>query len=160
MVDIISKRKGPRREDVAAKRMINDNWSTISRLADQISSGGYSKSRKAIADSKKEPELDNLNIHILGDTSKEIEPDPIVQVSRNNRVIIMDARSGKQLQYLGEMRFQARQKYFALAIKANNFLTTVDEETELKLADLNGVIIESDKIQESFIQVIKDRLEL
>lgn len=160
MVDIISKRKGPRREDVAAKRMINDNWSTISRLADQISSGGYSRSRKAIAKAKEEPALDNLNIHILGGSSKAIEPDPIVQVSRNNRVIIMDVRSGKQLQYLGEMRFQGRQKYFALAITANNFLTTVDDDTELKLADLNGVIIESDEIQEAFIKVIKDRLEL
>jgi len=47
MVDIISKKTGPRREDVVAKRLINNNWSTISRLADQISNGGYSKSRQA-----------------------------------------------------------------------------------------------------------------
>jgi len=160
MVDIISKRKGPRREDVAAKRMISDNWSTISRLADQFSNGGYSRSRKANATAKEEPALDNLSIHIIGGGPAAVEPDPIVQVSRNHRVIVMDARSGKQLQFLGTMRFQGRQKYFSLATAGNNFVSTVDADTELKLADLNGVVIESDEIEEAFVAVIRERLEL
>ena len=46
MVEIISKRDGPRREDVQVKRLIEQNRSTIVRLADQISGGGYSASRK------------------------------------------------------------------------------------------------------------------
>lgn len=160
MVDIFSKQKGPRREDVTAKRMINQNWPTISRLADQISDGGYTRSREAIANARKTPELDDLNIHILGGSSKVVEPDPIVRISRNNRVIVMDQRSGQQMQYLGELRFQSGQKYFALATEKNGFFATVDEDTETKLADLNGVIIESDTIQEQFVCAIKNRLDL
>lgn len=160
MVDIISKKSGPRREDVVAKRTINQNWSTIARLADQISDGGYTRSRQAMAKAKELPEPENLRIHILGGGNKAVKPDPIVRISINHRVIVVDARSGKQLQYLGEMRFQGSQKYFALATGSNGFYATVDEETEHLLSDLNGVIIESDSIQDAFIGVIKERLGL
>ena len=46
MVEIISKRDGPRREDIQVKRLIEQNRSTIVRLADQISGGGYSASKE------------------------------------------------------------------------------------------------------------------
>lgn len=160
MVDIISRKSGPRREDVEARRTINKNWPTISRLADQISSGGYSRSRKALADAKKTPEPLQSNLHIVGGSSKELEAEPMVRVSMNNRVIVMDVRSGKQLQYLGALRFQGQQKYFALATSDNDFFATVDDETEQKLADLDGVVIESEDVQDKFIQVIKNRLDL
>ena len=101
-----------------------------------------------------------MRIHILGGGNKAVKPDPIVRISINHRVIVVDARSGKQLQYLGEMRFQGSQKYFALATGSNGFYATVDEETEHLLSDLNGVIIESDSIQDAFIGVIKERLGL
>ncbi|CDX61181.1 hypothetical protein LCM4577_14320 [Mesorhizobium sp. LCM 4577] len=42
MVEIISKRDGSRREDVAMKRLIEQNRATITRLADHISGGSYS----------------------------------------------------------------------------------------------------------------------
>ncbi|ASJ74861.1 hypothetical protein [Granulosicoccus antarcticus] len=160
MVDIISRKSGPRREDVDAKRVINKNWPTISRLADQISNGGYSRSRKTLAEAKKSPAPLQSNLHIVGGSSKTLTPEPMVRVSMNNRVIVMDVRSGKQLDYLGAIRFQGNQKYFALATSANDFFATVDEETEQKLADLDGVVIESDEIQLKFIEVIKNRLDI
>ena len=160
MVDIITKKSGPRREDVNAKRVINNNWSTISRLADQISGGGYSRSRQTIADAKKAPEPQQSNLHIVGGVTKPVEAEPLVRVSTNNRVIVMDVRSGRQLQFLGELRFQNGQKYFSLATAANEYYATVDEDTEQKLADLDGVIIESDDIQARFVHVIKNRLDL
>ena len=42
MVDIISRKDGPRREDAAAKRMIDANRATITHLADRLTQGGYS----------------------------------------------------------------------------------------------------------------------
>jgi len=170
VVDIISKKKGPRREDVVAKRLINNNWSTISRLADQISNGGYSKARQAsfkavnskniISRKDKKPESVGSSIHLMGGASKAYIPDPVVQISVNNRVVVMDARTGKQIMFLGEIRYQNNQKYFSLATKKNGFFSPVDEETELSLAALNGVIIESDDIQEAFLAAIKNRLDL
>lgn len=160
MVDIISRKSGPRREDVNAQRIINKNWPTISRLADQISNGGYTRSRQAIANARKSPEPEQSNLHIVGGASRAVEPEPIVRISVNNRVIVMDMRSGKQLQYLGELRFRGNQKYFSLATEKNQFFATVDDETEQKLADLDGVLIESDDIQTKFVLVIKNRLNL
>ena len=43
MVDIFSKREGPRLEDVKARRLLTQNAGTIRKLADQISNGGFSK---------------------------------------------------------------------------------------------------------------------
>ena len=45
MVDIFSKREGPRLEDVKARRLLTQNAGTIRKLADQISNGGFSKMR-------------------------------------------------------------------------------------------------------------------
>jgi len=160
MVDIISKRKGPRREDVAARRVISENWPTISRLADQFSNGGYSRSRQASTTTKDEPAPDDLRIHIMGEGPAALEPEPIVRVSRNHRVIVMDARSGRQLQFLGTLRFQGGQKYFSLATAQNHYVSTIDAETELKLGDLNGVVIESDEIEAAFVLAITERLDL
>lgn len=162
MVDIFTKKSGPRREDVAAKRVINENWPTIRRLADQISDGGYTRSRQAIAKSKEEPKLDNLNIHILGGTSKVVDskPQPVVRMSRNNRVVVMDANTGSQLEFLGEFRFQEGQKYFVLATAANGYFAAIDEVTQRLLEDLDGVVIETDDIQDAFTQVITSRLDL
>ncbi len=160
MVDIITKKDGPRREDVAAKRLINGNWPTIQRLADQISDGGYTRSRQLIANSKEQPRLDNLKIHILGSSPKALEPKPVLRISLNNRVVVMDENSGRQLEFLGVFLFRGEQKYFSLATDENGFHATVDAKIELLLEDLNGVIIESESIQNAFIEIITVRLEL
>ncbi|WP_298921600.1 hypothetical protein [uncultured Roseobacter sp.] len=160
MVDIFSKKEGPRREDVVAKRIIGENRETIHRLADQISNGGFSKSRAAMAQAKETPKPDGLSIHILGDTSKAVEPKPVFKISLNDRVLIMDANSGKQLMFLGEMRRKDKQKYFALATKENGFFAPLDDETQDCLRDLDGVIIETRDIEDKFSDVMKVRLGL
>lgn len=45
MVEIFSKRDGPRREDVQIKRLIEQNRGVITKLADQLSNGRYSQSK-------------------------------------------------------------------------------------------------------------------
>lgn len=160
MVDIFSKNDGPRREDVAAKRIINENKATIHRLADQISGGGYSRSRAQMAKAKEEPKPDGLNIHIGGGSSSAREPEPVVRVSLNGRVIVVDESNGKQLEFLGEIRRQNGQRYFALATKENGFFSPVDAEVDDLIADLNGIVIDSDDIEEKFLGVITERLDL
>lgn len=158
MVDIFSKKEGPRREDVVAKRLISENRQTIHRLADQISGGGYSASRKAAAKAKEPPKPEGLNIHLLGGSAPASPPDPRVRISLNKRVVVMDANSGRQMQFLGQMRVRDGQTYFALATRTNGFVSPVDDETERQLADLNGVVIESSEIEEKFVGVIRERL--
>ncbi|MCV3274266.1 hypothetical protein [Roseobacter sinensis] len=160
MVDIFSKKEGPRREDVAAKRIISENRQTIHRLADQISNGGFSRSRAAMAKAKEAPKPQGLSIHLLGGTGKAVDPEPVFKISLNGRVVIMDANSGKQLVFLGEMRRKDSQKYFALATKKNGFLSPLDDETQDRLRDLDGVILETGEIEDKFSDVMKDRLGL
>ncbi|MDU9004463.1 hypothetical protein [Sedimentitalea todarodis] len=160
MVDIFSKKDGPRREDVAAKRLISENRTTIHRLADQFSGGEFSRSRTAMAKAKEEPKADGLSIHIMGGPSSPTPPEPAVRVSLNGRVIVVDANAGKQMQFLGQMRVKNGQKFFALATKENGFVSPVDDDVEHLLADLNGIVIESDDIENKFVGVIKDRLNL
>ncbi|MFA3920413.1 hypothetical protein [Ruegeria hyattellae] len=160
MVDIFSKRERPRREDVAAKRIISENRSTISRLADQISGGEFSRSRAAMAKTKEEPKPEGLSIHILGGASSASAPEPVVRVSLNGRVIVVNANTGKQIRLLGQMRAKEGHKFFALATMENGFVSPLDDDTEQLLGDLNGIIIENDDIEEKFVHVITDRLDL
>ncbi|WP_300056167.1 hypothetical protein [uncultured Roseobacter sp.] len=160
MVDIFSKKEGPRREDVEAKRIISENRQTIHRLADQISNGGFSRSRAAMATAKETPKPQGLSIHLLGTTGKTVDPEPVLKISLNGRVVIMDANSGKQLVFLGEMRRKNSQKYFALATKKNGFFSPLDDETQDCLRDLDGVMLETGEIEDKFSDVMKDRLGL
>lgn len=160
MVDIFSKNDGPRREDVAIKRVIQNNKATIHRLADQISGGQFSRSRAADARAKEEPKPQGLNIHVLGGPAAPAESEPVVRLTLNGRVIIVDDQSSKQIALLGQIRRKNGQNYFALATKENGFFSPVDEETEDLLGDLNGVIIESEEIEKKFVCVIAKRLDL
>ena len=160
MVDIFSKNDGPRREDVEAKRLLQGNMGTIHKLADQISNGGFSRSRAAMAKAKQEPEADGLNIHIMGGASKVHEPEPVVRISLDERVMIMDAKSGKQMIFLGQLRLKDGVKFFALATKENGFVSPLAPEIEKLLHDLNGIVIENKDIKEKFAAVIQERLGL
>ena len=160
MVDIFSKSDGPRREDIACKRIIEENKTTIHKLADQISGGQFSRSRAANAKAKESPKPDGLRIHIMGSAPAPSAPDPVVRVSLNGRVIVVDNTTSKQMRFLGQMRTKNGQNFFALATKENGFISPLDEETEELLCDLNGVIIENDDIEKKFVDVITRRLDL
>ncbi|MFA3920532.1 hypothetical protein [Ruegeria hyattellae] len=160
MVDIFSKNDGPHREDVEAKRLLQGNRGTIHRLADQLSNGEFSRSRAALEKSRQEPEPEGLNIHILGSGSKPSEPEPVVRISIDERVMIMDANSGKQMILLGQLRVKNGVKFLALATQKNGFVAPLDPEIENTLNDLDGIVIENADIKEKLAQVIYGRLDL
>ena len=95
MVEIISKRDGPRREDMQVKRLIEQNRSTIVQLADQISGGGYSASRKP----RQQPKAEGLIIHVGGSAATAAEASPSIRVTMNGRVISKDQNTGRQLHH-------------------------------------------------------------
>jgi hypothetical protein len=160
LVEIFSKKDGPRREDVAAKRLINENKATIHRLADQISNGGFSRSRQLLKQSKQEPKPDGLVFHFMDNSPTQVEPEPRLRRSPNGRVFVMDTKSGKQMLFLGEVRERGPVRYFALAKKENGFISPIDEDVEDTLAELDGVVIESPEIEEKLLEVIRKRLRV
>ena len=116
MVEIISKRDGPRREDMQVKRLIEQNRSTIVRLADQISGGGYSASRKP----RQQPKAEGLIIHV-GGSAASAEASPSIRVTMNGRVISKDQNTGRQLHHIGDVRDRNGEQIFVLATKQNGF---------------------------------------
>jgi hypothetical protein len=140
MVEIISKRDGPRREDVQVKQLIEKNRATIVRLADQISGGGYSASKAP----KPVPVPKGLIIHTGSRVKPVAEVSPSIRVSLNGRVIAMDENSGRQLEFFGEIRRRDGIEVFVLATKQNGFYAPLDDGLAKDLAALDGKAITTD----------------
>ena len=134
MVEIFSKQDGPRREDVQARRLIEQNRGVITKLADHLSGGRYSESKKP----KVAPQAQGLIIHI-GGTAPVHVPEPKIRVTPNGRVIAVDVGTGRQLQHFGDIRDHKGVMLFALAIKANGFIAPIDDTMAEALSDMNGV---------------------
>ncbi|MBT9246488.1 hypothetical protein KM031_19630 (plasmid) [Gemmobacter fulvus] len=145
MVDIISKRDGPRREDAAARRMIEANRGTITHLADRLTQGGYSASKAAKAAAQQAPQADGKMIHDLSPAGRASVGSGVarVKVSLNDRVVAYDDGSGRQLHLLGQIRRQDGFRYFALATVENGFLSGLPPEVLAPLAELDGQIIDA-----------------
>ncbi|ANH08282.1 hypothetical protein [Shinella sp. HZN7] len=137
MVEIFSKQDGPRREDAHVKRLIEQNRGVITQLADQLSNGRYSASKKP----KQVPQAEGLIIHIGGGPKPAPEPEPRIRVTANGRVIAVDVGSGRQLQFFGEIRENRGVRIFRLATAANGFIAPLDGEVTEALADIDGVLL-------------------
>ncbi|AHD09180.1 hypothetical protein PhaeoP75_01459 [Phaeobacter gallaeciensis] len=141
MVDIFSKRDGPRLEDVRAKRLLSENAGTIRKLADQISNGGFSRMQADQARRKQQPKPEGLIIHDMKARVNSDVPEPYVKVSLNNRVVLVDKSTGMQMCMLGEIRGNFLSKKFVLATKENGFLSPLEGELAAALAHLEGAEI-------------------
>ncbi len=157
MVDIISKRDGPRREDVAARRLIDQNRPIIEGLANQLSGGNYSRMRQP----PKPPQPDGFILHDLGaGTAAETEHRPYVRISMNNRVVVVDGATNKQLSFLGEVRDGPGERQFLLATRENKFFSPLDDELSQKLVDMDHRAIGADFTEEDLAAEIGKRLGL
>ncbi|HEU0223216.1 MAG TPA: hypothetical protein VFR34_13535 [Paracoccaceae bacterium] len=154
MVDIISKRDGPRREDIEARRLIDENRGTIRALANRLTGGQFAAPKPA----KAEPEAKGLIVHALGAARTIRDPKPYIRISPNSRVVVADADSGRQMQFLGEIRRMDGVRRFVLATKANGFFAPVEPEIGEALAGLDGVRLGGDYPEERLAAEIGERL--
>ncbi len=146
MVDIISKRSGPRDEDVRARSFIERNRGTITKLADQISNGAYSAARQARADPG-EPQPSGLVIADFGSVPKSDDPRPYVRVSPNRRVVVVDQQTSRQMHLLGVIRRIDGKQRFVLATKANGFFAVLDDVLAECLSALDGASIGGERTE-------------
>lgn len=156
MVEIFSKRDGPRREDVQIKRLIEQNRGVITKLADHLSDGRYSRSKKT----RLAPRAEGLIIHVGGMPAAKPEPEPRIRVAPNGRVIAVDTSSGRQLQHFGDIREGRGVKVFTLATARNRFVAPLDETTTGALADIDGVVIGTSYSEEDLADDIGRRLDI
>ena len=157
MVDIISKKTGPRREDVAAKKLIKQNRSVIESLANHLSGGSYSTMRQP----PKPPELSGFILHDQVDRKKaKVEGRAYIRISPNDRVVLVDQETGKQLQFLGAIRRGPAGQRFVLATKENGFFSPLEDALSAKLAEIDQRLIGADCSEEDLATEIGVRLGL
>ncbi len=133
-MDIFSKREGPRPEDVRARKLIAENSGAIRKLADQISNGGFTKMRQAQARGKQEQNPEGLLIYSMSARKVADDPDPVVRVSLNGRVVLFDRTSGRQIQLLGQIFRKDGSRRFVLATEENGYISPVNSEVQVLLA--------------------------
>jgi len=157
MAYIISKKDGPRREDVAAKRLIAENQSTIKALADQFSGGTYSAGRQP----PKPPEASGAVFHFLaGLKTAEAERLPYIRISLNGRVVVVDGDTSKQLSFLGVIRQRHEHQEFVLATRQNEFYPPMSDELHEQLKEFDHQIINDDFSEEDLAEKIGNCLGL
>ena len=154
MVEIISRRDGPRREDVQARRLIEQNRATIERIADQISGGGYSASKAP----RQKPQAKGLIIHAGGGAATAAEPDPSIRITLNGRVICVDRNSGRQMHHIGDVRHRNGGQVFVLATRENGFFAPVEDAVGQALLDLDGARLDTDLTEEQLAAAIGEKL--
>jgi len=154
MVDIISKRDGPRREDVAARRVLQENRGTIHKMMDHLT-GGQLKSQ---AQKPATPKSEGLIIHSGRVINSRDVARPYVRISVNGRVVVADQETSKQLHFLGEIRGPRHSQHFVLATKDNGFYALIEDEIKGLLADLDGHAIGGNFSEDDLIGVITERL--
>lgn len=156
MVDIVSKRSGPRAEDERARRMIEANRATIDKLADHLTNGGWSASRQP----RPEPRPEGLVIHAARATTATEPPQPFVRVAVNGRVSMVDANTGRQMHHIGDLRRHGGREVFRLATRENGFFTPVDAEIAAALGDLDGEGLEGRGAEGRLVEAISTRLHI
>ncbi|MBC7142845.1 MAG: hypothetical protein H5U18_11945 [Rhodobacteraceae bacterium] len=155
-MDIISKRSGPRPEDVKAKRHLQENWGTIAKLADVFSGGTYSAGRQR----QPEPKAEGLIIVDQAARRQPDDPEPYLRISMNGRVVLADLGTGRQLHFLGQLKRIDGAVRFVIATAANGFFTPLDAEIHDKIADLEGRTVNRDYSEETLAENLKARLNL
>ena len=156
MVDIISKRDGPRREDVAAKKVLQENRGTIHKMMDHLT-GGQLRSLRQPAPA---PEAEGLIIHTGRATDARDQVSPYIRISVNGRVVVADRETSRQLHFLGELRGPRRGQRFVLATKENGFFALVEDHLKELLDEFDGREISRDFAEEDLIEALTERLGL
>lgn len=156
MTGIRAARSEPRREDAEARQLIERNRDTIAKIADQISMGAFSAGRQA----KLEPKAEGLIVHVLGGSPASEPPIPYVRISPNDRVVLADEATGRQLEFLGLIRRQAGVRRFVLATGANGFFAELSSESAERLAPLDGIELRAGYGDGELIADIRGRLQL
>lgn len=161
MVDIISKRDGPRREDERARRMIQANQGAITQIADHLTQGGYSANRRAKAQAASAPPPPDGKLIHDGAAGRRVSQDTgdiRIKISVNNRVVAYDCGSGRQVHFLGEIRQQESTRYFALASRENGFFSGLPDDVSDRIGELDGQIIDQACPESLLAEEISERL--
>ena len=123
MVTIISKGDGPGRRESDARKIVEQNRPKIESLVRSLTGGppggGTQSPTPVPTAAARKSFFRRFSASLPGSRD---EPKPYVRISLNNRVIVADENSARQLLFLGELRGPAALRRFLLATRPKWFL--------------------------------------
>lgn len=158
MVYIITKNDGPRKEDVAARKLIENNRSTIERLANHLTGGRWQEIRQARSVAPVVTEPERATVAGYQPTGRSTSTRPYVRISPNNRVVVVDEETSRQVLFLGELRRGPEGERFRLATRENGFFDPLEGDALDCLLDLDGLLMPGEEVHEAFKQELASRL--
>jgi hypothetical protein len=157
MTNRFSKREGLRKEDLPYYKLVEKNRPVIRGLMNHLTGGALSRARSRPAD---EAGAGTKSFHIGKATNANEPGRPIVHISFNNRVLVIDDVHSKQLLHLGNLVRAAEGTKFLLATKENDFFAPVEAAIQEVLKDLDGSILSEQFSQDRLVSEITSRLSL
>jgi hypothetical protein len=154
MVEIFS--RGSRPQDARLKAFLDQNRSTIVKLADHLTQGQYSAGKAPKAPAR-EPERNTI-FHATSDSPSIVEPRPVVRATLNGRVVVVDDNSGRQVHHLGEIRARGDAIMFLLASAENGFSAPLPDDLLDALIDLDHAELAADGGEEALVGELASRL--
>jgi hypothetical protein len=134
-MEIISKRDGGDRREREFRRVLQENRHTIGGLAKQLTQNSMPTRPKAEILAVVEEASRSFG-YVGNGAGREIEP--WVRISPNDRVILMDVTTCRQIAYLGVLCGRGDARTFVLATHENGFIAPLDDERTNALRDLDG----------------------
>ena len=153
MVEIFSKRDGPDRQ---MKRFLGENRHTIDRLANHLTQGAWAARNTAPA----EPELERATRVGFTPVRDDSEVEPRVRISPNNRVVLYDAATSRQIALLGAIRGTRHERFFVLATKDNGFVDPLNVDLAQRLKDLDGAKLDGPNAEDDLARTLTVNLGL
>lgn len=150
MAYIHGKKDGPGPEDLPNIRAVRENRHVIRAMVQQLTGnspaarGGQGCCRAGTCEHGHGQEQSNTNGKssiFLGSTSPRHTPRPVVRVTFNGRVLVIDDNSNRQLLFLGNIRRGPQGQRFVLATRENGYSAVVEDGIRETLADLDGVLL-------------------
>lgn len=160
MVYIITKDDGPRKEDVAVRKLIESNRNTIDRLANHLSGGRWQEIRQQRAAATQVTEPARATVAGYQPTGRSTSTRPYVRISPNDRVVVVDEETSRQVLFLGELRRNGPECRFRLATRANGYFDPLTGAPLDQLMDLDGIVLSEDEADEPFKRELARRLGL
>ena len=157
MINRFTRRGEVRPQDLPHYKLIEKNRPVIHGLINHLTGGGLSSAQQE----PQAQERESTKTFHIGRATKANEPGrPIVNISFNGRVLIIDDARAKQLMHLGNLVRGEDGTKFLLANKKNGFFAPVDGAIQEVLEDLDGRFITNEFTEEDLSKEVSARLSL
>jgi len=158
--EIMELKANPDRKAEDARKLVSENSSTIRAMTNYLTGGRSEQPAPPPREPHTTEERAFFRRFSASLPASRDEIKPYLRISLNNRVIIADSNSARQLHFLGELRGKNAARRFVLATRQNGFIAPLEDELREKLADLDNTFVPTETALEALSAKLNQRLGL